>query len=107
MNVNFNNVRKRALYLHDDLVKKLNRAIIRHDESWAKPNDVRHGQDVNLKGYVVIDADDIQETLNDLRMMIGTIASCYEPDDDAFKDVFSEVYPVGSDEAMESFNYEE
>jgi hypothetical protein len=107
MKVNFNNVRKQALYRYDSLVEKLNAAIIRNDDQYAVPNDVYHGQQVNLKGYVLIDADDIQETLNGLRMMLGTIASCYEEGNDDMKDMFSEVYPEGTNKAMAVFNEEE
>jgi|ERR1044071_6822898 hypothetical protein len=107
MKVNFNNVRKQALYRYDDLVNKLNAAIIRNDDQYAKPNDIFHGCDVNLRGYVVIDAEDIQDTLNDLRMMLCTIASCYEEGNEDMKDVFSEVYPEGTEEGMVCFNEEE
>ena len=107
MKVNFNNVRKQALYRYDALVTKLNAAIIKDDDQWCRPNDVHHGHDINLKGYVCIDAEDIQETLNDLRMMLGTIASCYEEGNDDMKDMFSEVYPEGTDTAMAVFNEEE
>jgi hypothetical protein len=107
MKVNFNNVRKQALYRYDSLVNKLNSAIIRNEDQFAKPNDLFHGCDVNLKGYVLIDAEDIQETLNDLRMMLGTIASVYEEGNDEVQDVFSEVYPEGSGKEMACFNEEE
>ena len=62
MTVNFNNLRKQALYRYDDLCQQLNAAIITNDQ-WAKPNDVRHGQEINIKGYVVVDAESILETL--------------------------------------------
>lgn len=104
MKINFNNVRKQALYRYDALVEKLNAAIIRNDDNYAKPNDIRHDHDVNLKGYVVIDTEDIEDILSDLRMMIGSIASTYEEGNEDFKDVFSEVYPEGVDKVMEVFN---
>jgi hypothetical protein len=107
MKVNFNNVRKQALYRYDSLVQKLNAAIIQNDDQYAKPNDTFHGQDVNLRGYVVVDAEDIQPVLNDLRMMLGTIASCFEEGNEDMKDVFSEVYPEDSDKAMVIFNDDE
>lgn len=107
MKVNFNNVRKQALYRYDDLVNKLNAAIIKNDEQYAKPNDVFHGHEVNLRGYVVIDAEDLDETLNDLRMLIGTIASVYDEGNDDMIDIFSEVYPEGTDKGMVCFNPEE
>jgi hypothetical protein len=105
MKVNFNNVRRQALYRHDSLVEKLNKAIIRNEDQYAVPNDVYHGQQVNLKGYVLIDAEDIHEVLNDLRMMLGTIASCYEEGNDEMKDIYSEVYP--EDKTMAVFNDDE
>jgi hypothetical protein len=105
MKVNFNNVRKQSLYRYDNLVNKLNAAIIRNDDQYAKPNDVHHGQDVNLRGYVVIDTEDIQEVLNDLRMMLGTIASCHEEGNEEMKDIYSEVYFEG-DAGMAIFNEE-
>jgi hypothetical protein len=104
MTINFNNVRKCALYRYDDLVNKLNSAIIKNEDQYSIPNDVNHGQQINLKGYVCIDAEDIEEVLSDLRMLIGTIASCFEEGDEECKDVFSEVYPESSDKVMAIFN---
>jgi len=106
MKVNFNNVRKQALYRYDDLATKLNAAIIKDDEQWARPNDIHHGHSINLKGYVCIDAEDLDELMNDLRMLIGTIASCHVTDDPECTDVFSEVYPENTDKAMVCFNPE-
>jgi hypothetical protein len=107
MKVNFNNVRKQALYRYDDLATRLNAAIIKDDEQWARPNDIHHGQSINLKGYVCIDAEDLDEVMNDLRMLLGTIASCYLEGDEDHKDVFSEVYPEGTEKAMVCFNPED
>lgn len=106
MKVNFNNVRKQSLYRYDELAKRLNSAIIKNDDQWAQPNDIYHGP-INIKGYVCIDAEDLDEIMNDLRMLLGTIASCYFEGDDDHKDVFSEVYPEGTDKAMVCFNPEE
>lgn len=105
MNVNFNNVRIQALNRHDDLINRLNAAIIRNHDQWAHPNDIHHKQDVDLYGYVCIDAGDIEEILNDLRMLLGTIAMCHMADDPDVADVFPEVYPEGS-EGMAIFNPE-
>lgn len=92
MRVDFNNLRRQALHRYDALVDKLNSAIIT-DSQWAKPNDVHHGQEINIQGYVLIDADDIQEEMDDLRMLIGAVAATHCCDDEDFKDIFSEVYP--------------
>lgn len=106
MKVNFNNVRKQALYRHDALVNSLNEAIIKNDDQYATPNDAYHGHSVNLKGYVLIDPETIDDIMNDLRMVIGTIASCYEEGNEEHADVFSEVYPEGTEKAMAIFNPE-
>lgn len=105
MKVNFNNVRKQAVYAYEGLVEKLNSSIIKTDDQYAKPNGVWHGQDVNLKGYVLIDADDLQKQLDSLRSMIGAIAMTYTEGDEDFKDVYQEIYPK-EEQSMPSFNEE-
>lgn len=62
MKVNFNNLRKQAVFSYDRLVKKLNRNII---DDWGEK-------------VVRIDPDDIQEDLDDLRRLIMSIALVYE-----------------------------
>lgn len=104
MNIDFNNVRKQAIYRHDELVRLLNNAILKKTQ-WAKPNDVYHNQEIDIKGYVLIDKDDLHTVLNDLRMLIGTIASTYEPGDISFKDVYSEVFEE-ENKSMEEFDPE-
>lgn len=90
MNINFNNLRKQALYSYDKLVNKLNDSI---SYEWNSKK-------------IEINPDDIQEDLDDLKMLLGSIAMVYEPDDENFKDVYSEVYPNEDDE-MVSFNCNE
>lgn len=102
MKVNFNNVRKRALIRFNELTNRLNESIIRNDDQHAKPNDFN--REVNLKGFVVIDSEDIQEYMDDLRMLIGTCAMTFEEDNEDFVDVFSEVHPKNG---MVCFNPEE
>ncbi|MFZ1704418.1 MAG: hypothetical protein WAT79_08720 [Saprospiraceae bacterium] len=101
MNIDFNNVRKQAIYRHDELVKKLNDAIIKEDQ-WAKPNDA--SWDININGYVLIDSENLNKVLNDLRMIVGTIAMTYEENSLEFSNVYEEVFPEGSDKRMEIFN---
>jgi hypothetical protein len=105
MTVNFNNVRKQAIYAYDRLTQKLNDAIIKNDEQYAEPNDF--DRSVNLKGFVLIDAEDIQKDMESLRQMIGTIAMSYEEGDEEFKDVYSEIFPEEKKEVMKCFNEEE
>lgn len=83
MKINFNNVRRQACFAHDKLVKKLNNAT------------------VTTTGRIEISVSDLQEVMDDLRMMIGSIAMTYEEGNDDFKDLTNEVCP------MEVFNDED
>lgn len=94
MNVDFNNLRKQAAYSLDGLIKKLNGAILK-DSQYAKPNDVYHNQEIDIKGYVLIDAEDIQRIMDDLRSEVAAICFTYEKDNEGFKDVFGEVEENG------------
>lgn len=102
MKVNFNNLRKQAIYSYDSLVEKLNAAIIKEDISgtWVD------GFGWVNKGSVIIDAEDLQKNLDDLRSLIGSIAMVYEEGNEDFKDVYSEVFPEDKEERMQSFNDE-
>lgn len=101
MKVDFNNLRKKACYTHDRLVELLNRSIIR-DTQYASPNDVRpKGREIDIQGYVLVDADELKDILYNLRQEIGSIAMVYEPGDESFADV----YP--KDKSMEVFNPED
>lgn len=84
MRVNLNNVRKRMVYRYNGLAKMLNHNI----------------QD----GFVNVKTDDIQEHMDALRMLIGAIAMSYDEDNDDFKDVFTEIYPEGTEDGMVCFN---
>lgn len=90
MNVDFNNLRKQAAFSLDDLIKKLNGAILK-DSQYAKPNDVYHNQEIDIKGYVLIDRDDIQRDIDNLRSQVAAICYTYRKDDETFKDVMDEV----------------
>jgi len=96
MNVNFNNLRKQALNSYDSLAKKLN-------ESKLKQRTFVPDEDKS--GNILLDANDIQKDMDNLRMLIGSIAMVYEPGDENFKDVFEEVYPNDED-SMVCFNSE-
>ena len=83
MKVNFNNIRKQACYAYDNLANKLNNAIKEYEKEHLE------------KGYLLIDCDEIEEEMNDLQMLIGTIAMCHNEDDPDMVDVFKEIYPDG------------
>lgn len=79
MKIDFNNVRRQACFAYDRLCKTLNASK-------------------EYEGYMLVNPDSIQKDMDDLRMMIGSIAMTYEDDRDDFKNV----YPL---EKMESFDF--
>jgi hypothetical protein len=90
MEVNFNNLRKKACYAYDRLAKKLNYAIGDYEKRYSE------------KGTLMIECDDIQEEMDDLKNLIGAIAMCYNENYPDMKDVFEEIYP--DDKNMVNFN---
>lgn len=78
MKVNFNNLRKQALYSYSRLVDKLNENIeqTRKDEN-----------DPDCNRFWWLTTDDIQKDMDDLRSLLCTIACVYEPDDEEFADL--------------------
>lgn len=99
MTVNYNNLRKQAIFSYEKLVEKLNGSIIKESQ-FAEPNDEGH---TNIKGYVLINAKDIQKDIDGLRRMIGAIAMVSMEGQDDFKDVYQEVFPK-EDQSMKTFN---
>lgn len=78
MEVNFNNLRKQALYSYHRITEHLNE---------AKKEREKEGHE---DGRILIDPEDIQRDMDDLRMQLFTIACTYMPDDEKFKDVSEE-----------------
>lgn len=90
MKVNFNNLRKRACFAYDRLAIKLNDAIKEYESEYSEG------------GKLIIDCDEIQREMDELKQLIGGIAMCYNEDDPDMKDVFEEIYP--DDKVMVDFN---
>lgn len=86
MEIDFNNVRRQACIAYDELVNELNA---------AKEHE----------GYMLIDPNDIQERLDDLRGTIGAIAMSYEEGDPDVKDVYHELYPQSEGKSMQTFDW--
>lgn len=80
MKIDFNNVRIQACHAYDKLVRVLNSSE-------------------EYEGYMLVNPGDIEEHLNDLRMMIGAIAMSYEPDNEDIKNVYPDDY------SMETFSF--
>lgn len=81
MKVNFNNLRKQSANAYTRLVNRLNESI----------ND----------GFVGVPAEDIQEHLDDLRMLIASVLCVYMEGDEDFSDL------SGHCDTMTHFNDEE
>jgi SepF-like predicted cell division protein (DUF552 family) len=90
MKVNFNNLRKKTCFAYDRLADKLNNAIKEYEKEYSE------------KGTLMIDCDEIQKEMDDLKQFIGSIAMCYNENDPDMKDVFEEIYP--GREVMVDFN---
>lgn len=93
MTINFNNVRKQALYAYDDIAKMLLASIVKQDDQYAVVPGTLHGQTMNIKGFVLIDAEDLQKRMNDLRFTLSAIGMTYEEGNPDFKDVYGEIFP--------------
>ena len=90
MKVNFNSIRKRAVLEMQELSKQLDNSIIKTTQ-WSKPNGIYHDQEVDIKGYVLVDAEEIENRVNSLLSLISTIACTYEEDNEDFKDLTEEI----------------
>jgi len=98
MNVDFNNLRRQAVISYEKLAKMLNAT----KASECDYGIFLYGSGRIKKDTIVLDADDIQEIMDDLRMTIGAISACYDEKDDNFKNIFDELFPEGT--TMTSFN---
>lgn len=103
MKVNFNNLRRQAVIAHNKLVMKLNE---------AKCPDKAVGDWIDDYGQlrentIIIEADELEDVMNDLRQMIGGVAMTYKEGDEDFKDIYAEMYPEVSGKAMAIFYPEE
>ena len=90
MEVNFNNLRKKTCYAYDRLANKLNNAIKEYEKEYSE------------KGTLMIDCDEIQREMDELKQLIGSMAMCYNENDPDMKDVFEEIYP--DEKTMVDFN---
>lgn len=68
MKINFNNARKQCGLAYNSLVKELN-------------------ENIDAGGFIEVHTERIQESLDNLRMYIGTILATYVEGDDDFKDM--------------------
>lgn len=86
MKIDFNNVRRQACIAFDGLINELNAAK-------------------EYEGYMLIDPNDIEEKLSDLRGTLAAIASSYEEGEEDVKDVYSEMYPASQGKQIAIFDW--
>ena len=90
MEVDFNNLRKKAVIQANELSRQLSDAILKSNQ-WANPNDMGPGIEVDIKGYVLIDADDIRHSINSLLASVNLIACAYEEGNENLKCLHDEL----------------
>ena len=100
MKINFNNVRKQAMFSYDRLCERLNSHIRKEGQETLWLDDFGRIE----KGTIVIDAESLQNEMENLRSLIGSIACTFEPENEDFKDVYEEAYPLSQDKRMVCFN---
>lgn len=101
MNVNFNNLRRQAVHRYNTLCNRLNQAKLKTDD-----NVFIEGYGWLRTGDIVIGCNEIQEMMDDLRMLIGSIAMVYEEGNKDFENVYDQMYPQESEKQLSEFNPE-
>lgn len=96
MNVNFNNLRKQAIYAYDKLATRLNSSFPIRDDT--KEYIDNHGW--IDKDTLIIEKEDLRDVMDNLRQLIGAIAMVYNEGQEDFKDVYSEVFPEDQNKRM-------
>lgn len=89
MEVNFNNLRKRACLVYDELATNLNNALQKHEKEYFNADSLE------------IDVYDIEHQMDELRQLLIGMLCCYT-EDGQIKDMYDETYP--NDGEMVSFN---
>ena len=103
MKVDFNNVRKQACLAHDRLVSILDNGKCVEEDSIG---EYIEGYGRLDKDTIILDVEQLEDVMNDLRMKIGTIAMCSDGSDDV-KTVYEELYPENNPKKrMKEFNLE-
>jgi hypothetical protein len=97
MEVDFNNLRMQTAFSLDRVIKILNSGILPETE-------YAFHEKKSWQGDVLIDKEDIQKPLDELRNCIWTLLCCYEEDNPEYKCVYEEVEKSGG---LARFNDEE
>ncbi len=106
MKVDFNNLRAQAAYALDNLTKSLNECFLKNEDGALTYETLymqdSNGKSISMRGNMLIDSDDIQKYMEELRSLILTINAVYEPNDPKFQDNSELIKENGG---VERFNY--
>lgn len=92
MTVDFNNLRKQTAYSLDRVIKILNAGILPEKEF---ANHTSEGKTKHWEGNVLVDAEDLQRHIDDLRQNVGFLLCVFEKDNPDFRELFDEVEASG------------
>lgn len=93
MKVDFNNLRLQTAYSLDRVIKTLNAGIMPASD-WSS-HKMPDGKYKEWNGNVLVDADDLQKSIDELRQNIGVLLCCYEPDNPDYRMLRDEVEQSG------------
>lgn len=84
MKVDFNNLRKQLAFSFDKVTKKLNEGIL--------PDKAYNGE---KQGNILVDTEDLQKSMDELRSCIVSLLCCYEKDNPDCVSVYEDVLNNG------------
>lgn len=93
MKVDFNNLRKQTAYSLDRVIKKLNDGILPEKEFAGYEQE--DGRFKHWEGNLLIDTEDLQKDIDELRMNVFILLCCYEEGNPEYADVSEDVEASG------------
>lgn len=99
MEIDFNNLRLQTAYALDRVIKTLNAGIMPSDD-WSS-HTMEDGKIKSWSGDVLVNSEDLQKSIDELRQNIGILLCCFEPDNPEYRMLYDEVKESGG---IEWFN---
>ena len=93
MKVDFNNLRKQTAFALDKVIRKLNEGILPETEYVAHQKE--DGRYKDWSGDVLIDKEELQSAIDELRQNVGILCCCYEEGNPDYISVYDEVEKSG------------
>ncbi|MDR2146428.1 MAG: hypothetical protein LBE91_08225 [Tannerella sp.] len=85
MKVNFNNLRLQTAYALDNVIKTLNAGIMPESHSILDDNRDERGRDIWYRGDILVEREDLEKDMTDLRHCVYTLICCYEEGNPDYK----------------------